>query len=61
MAMETTFIKQEPPRESGVFTKRIGSTNYSVSVYFSKTSQETMNDKITRLIQNEAESGKAAG
>lgn len=58
--MRTATAKQEPPRESGVFTKRIGSTNYRVSVHFSKTSRETMNDKIMRLIKNEA-NGKAAG
>lgn len=35
--------------------KRIGSTTYEVSVHFSKTSKENMNDKILRLIRNEAE------
>lgn len=44
----------KPPSESSVFTKRIGSTNYRVSVHFSKTSRETMNDKILRLMKNEA-------
>ena len=44
----------KPPAESSVFTKRIGSTNYRVSVHFSKTSRETMNDKILRLMKNEA-------
>ena len=29
-------------------TKRIGSTTYKVSVHFSKTSKETMGDKIVR-------------
>ena len=51
----------QPLREKGAFTKRIGSTNYRVNVHFSKTSHETMNDKIMRLIRNEAASGKAAG
>jgi hypothetical protein len=58
--MKQDTAKTEPPRESGVFTKRIGSTNYRVSVHFSKTSRETMNDKIMRIIKNDA-SGKAAG
>lgn len=44
----------KPPCESGVFTKRIGSTNYRVSVHFSNTSRETMNEKILRLMKNEA-------
>lgn len=51
--MQTTTLKKEQPRESGAFTKRIGSTIYRVSVHFSKTSRETMNDKILRLIKNE--------
>ena len=34
--------------------KKIGSTNYVVNVYFSKTSKETMSDKIIRLIEREA-------
>jgi hypothetical protein len=33
--------------------KRIGSTAYVVSVCFSKTSKETMEDKIFRLIERE--------
>ena len=51
--MQTTTEKRQP-RESGVFTKRIGTTTYRVSVHFSKTSRETVNDKILRLIKNEA-------
>jgi hypothetical protein len=41
-------------------TRRIGNTTYKVNVHFSRTSKETMNDKIMRLIKNEA-SAKAAG
>jgi hypothetical protein len=41
-------------------TRRSGNTTYKVNVHFSKTSRETMNDKIMRLIKNEA-SAKAAG
>ena len=32
-------------------TKRIGSTTYKVSVHFSRTSRETMDDKLIRLIE----------
>jgi len=42
-------------------TKRIGSTNYRVTIHFSKTSRETMNDKIICLIKNDVAVGKAAG
>ena len=34
-------------------TKRIGSTIYKVNVHFSKTSKETMEDKILRLMERE--------
>jgi len=36
--------------------KRIGSTLYEVSVRFSATSKETMQDKIFRLIESEVKS-----
>jgi len=35
------------------FLKRVGSTNYVVSVHFSKTSKERMEDKLHRLIESE--------
>lgn len=35
-------------------TKRIGSTTHKVSVHFSRTSKETMGDKIIRLIEKDA-------
>ena len=34
-------------------TKRIGSTTYKVSVHFSRTSRETMGDKLVRLIERD--------
>ena len=34
--------------------ERVGSTTYVVSVRFSQTSRETMQDKILRLIEREA-------
>ena len=37
------------------FNKKIGKTNYKVTVHFSKTSDETITDKINRLIQKECE------
>jgi len=42
--------QQEPPYK---FSRKIGATNYIVSVNFSKTSRESINDKIMRLIKNE--------
>jgi hypothetical protein len=40
-------------------TKRIGSTTYKVSVHFSKTSKETIDDKIIRLIERETQNSIA--
>lgn len=40
--------------KSHTFYKKIGSTVYEVSVHFSQTSRESMDDKILRLIQNDA-------
>ena len=40
--------------EAGVFTKRVGYTTYHVGVHFSGTSTETAQDKILRLVKNEA-------
>ena len=35
-------------------TRRIGSTNYRIAIHFSETSRETMDEKIIRLVKNEA-------
>jgi len=44
--------------ETHTFTRRIGSTVYRVGIHFSRTSKETMSDKIKRLVQNDV-SGEA--
>ena len=46
---------QEKPEntEPATFTKKVGSTTYQVNVHFSKTSKETLTDKIFRLIKRE--------
>jgi hypothetical protein len=41
-------------------TRRIGQTTFKINIHFSKTSRETMNDKIIRMIKNET-AGKAVG
>ena len=33
--------------------KKIGQTTYIVQVHFTKTSKETMSDKIKRMLKNE--------
>ena len=55
-SMKPTEVKTErPPREPNAFTRRIGSTTYTVGVHFSDTSKDTVNDKIVRLVRREAE------
>jgi hypothetical protein len=34
-------------------SKKIGRATYNVKIYFSKTSKESFNDKILRLIKND--------
>ena len=57
--METTTVKTSAAmtpiaRSQPVkLMKRIGSTTYMVSVRFSETSKETMEDKLLRLIESE--------
>jgi len=35
---------------------KLGHTTYEVNIHFSKTSKETMTDKVLRLIRNEVNS-----
>jgi hypothetical protein len=44
-------------RESRTITRRIGSTDFEIAVFFSATSKETLNDKIRRLLKSEAGKG----
>ena len=44
----TTSAKGTP-----ALVKKIGRTTYIVRVHFSKTSKETMSDKIKRMLKNE--------
>jgi hypothetical protein len=44
--------KRAKPRK---LRKRIGSTTYEVSIHFSETSTETIEDKILRMIERETD------
>ncbi|WP_277287127.1 hypothetical protein [Sneathia sanguinegens] len=48
-------MTDEKNKTENTFSKKIGKTNYKVTVHFSKTSNETITDKINRLIQKECE------
>lgn len=39
--------------ERPAFVKKIGKTTYRVTIHFSATSNETMSDKIKRMLRNE--------
>ena len=41
------------PEDVPALVKKIGKTTYKVRVHFSKTSTETMSDKIKRMLKNE--------
>ncbi len=48
------MANEEEQKNCGYLIRRIGSTNYRVRVYFSNTESETMEEKILRMVKNEA-------
>lgn len=46
-------MQKENITNSKTITRKIKTTIYEVTVHFSKTSRETMSDKVSRLIKNE--------
>ena len=56
-SVATTADQQgkNPQTKPPTFSKCIGSTVYTVSVYYSQTSKETAEDKLLRLIENEVQ------
>ena len=42
-----------PAKDAPALVKKIGRTNYIVQVHFSKTSKETMSNKIKHMLKNE--------
>jgi hypothetical protein len=53
MQAEKNAIQTQKSAESLKFAEKIGSTTYEISVYFSSTSKESIEDKILRLIERE--------
>ena len=47
--------------ESNYVVKRIGSTLYKVRICFSDTAKETMEEKLLRLVKNDALYAKTTG
>ena len=50
-----TNIEKNIEQETPTITTKIGSTTYVVGVHFSKTSKETLEDKIKRMAMEECE------
>ncbi len=50
---ERTAITQSTEQTAPALIKKIGKTMYIVHIHFSKTSKETMSDKMSRLIKND--------
>ena len=48
-------------RTTFTLSRRIGSTNYRVSAHFNEAASETLEDKILRIVQNEAGVNDIAG
>ena len=51
--MNSTIKQTTEAPEQFVLRRRVGSTLYRVRAHFSKTSQETLDDKILRLLKND--------
>ena len=53
-----TVTPSHPTNEGGIpqMPMKLGHTTYDVFVHFSKTSKETLTDKIMRLIRNDINS-----
>ena len=55
-------IKVKPTDTAQTFYRRVGNTNFKVRVFFSENATETMEDKILRIVRNEAmETGDFCG
>lgn len=48
---EDTTATVAPAKDAPALVKKIGRTTYIVRVHFSKTSKETMSDKIKRMLK----------
>lgn len=54
MTQNTDKVSKEHP--AGTFNMRLGNTTYVIGVHFSKTSKETLEDKMKRLMRDDVKS-----
>ena len=47
------MAENESRKDYVTLTRRVGNTNYKIRVHFSETGEETMEDKILRMIQRD--------
>ena len=47
------FLENESETGAPTMTRKLGNTTFDVYVHFSKTSKETLTDKVMRLIRND--------
>ena len=60
--MQTQKVERENNNaQSNRFSKRIGSTVYSVNVYFKEGGKETLEEKMWRMMQSDLNSGQFHG
>ena len=60
--MQTIKAEREKSNaQSSRFSQRIGSTVYSVSVYFKEGSKETLEDKMIRMMKSDLNNGRFCG
>ena len=48
------MAENESGKNYVTLTRRVGNTNYKVRVHFNETGEETMEEKILRMIQRDA-------
>ena len=53
MSENTTPTKAPKKTPAGSFNMRVGSTTYIVGVHFSKESEDTLEDKVKRLMRDD--------
>jgi len=54
ITMGTATVRADPKREKRILTRKIGATTYRVGMHYSKTSNESFDDKVIRLIRNDS-------
>jgi hypothetical protein len=57
MSNDTTKTTQTDNKQDGSFFMQMDNTTYVIGLHFSKTSRETLEDKVKRLIQRDVKDG----